>query len=105
MDAFIYIYELHNMVLLAGGTKNPSMPTWMLQCQLRQATHACCLPVLLSQLPQAPSGDTWGPAHLSRASSQDNGKPGSVSWPPSETAQPEPMTQKDPLGSAFLVNF
>lgn len=77
--------------LVGSKAKKPlHMPTWMLQYQLRQAMHACCLPVLLLQLRQAPTilehGDTWGPANPSRISSQDNGKSGSVSWALLETA-------------------
>lgn len=80
-NAFIHNYELYNMVLLAWRPNRPlSMPTQMLQYQLKQARHACCLPIPLWQLPQAPGilehREVWSPAHPSTTSSQDNGKPG-----------------------------
>lgn len=82
-DAFMHIYELYNMVLLAWRPNTPlSMPVWMLQYQLRQARHACCLPIPLWQLPQA-SGilhhrEVWSPAHPSTTSSQENHIPGGL---------------------------
>ena len=88
-------FQMHLWIVcysIAGWkAKKPlSMPTQMLQYQLRQAMHDCCSPVPLSQLPQAPTvlehGDTWSPARPSRTSSRDNSKYGSASWLLSETA-------------------
>lgn len=75
-DAFIRIYALYNMVLLAWRPNTPlSMPTQMLQYQLG-------MPVPLWQLPQTPGilehREVWSPAHSSTTSIQDNCKPGDL---------------------------